>query len=340
MRHCLVPPKITPIPSRSRVLHWKRRWEKTRQENGPENFHFCGKQNTCQEQDSLCPSQSQPALWEWSSHTEKGRSDLTGLSRKKQPKTCRIFPKALQLSSVFSLQMLLCRAPETQGSFQVSASVERVKLGVLVEFHSVSQQTPKQGDIYLPVMLGQGEAVMRHGGESWCCWSQKNSQQWWGIWHSGSWTKLSLKTQPRVARILGSLQQESSQTNKPIHPSTTPTSSRATSTPFVNISNAGDATTALGILLQSFRALSIEKFPLTANPNLPWLNSRPFHLGKLCPIPWDFKKWWGQADERRLGWNLAFPRSWHSKCPLLCPLVPRVMDGCCLSPTLDWSLEL
>lgn len=60
--------------------------------------------------------------------------------------------------------MLLCRAPETQGSFQVSASVERVKLGVLVEFHSVSQQTPKQGDVYLPVMLGQGEAVMRHRG--------------------------------------------------------------------------------------------------------------------------------------------------------------------------------
>lgn len=66
------------------------------------------------------------------------RRDVIGLSRQKQPKTCRIFPKGLQLSCVFSLQTLMQRAPETQGSFQVSASLEKVKLGVVVKFHIVS----------------------------------------------------------------------------------------------------------------------------------------------------------------------------------------------------------
>jgi len=68
----------------------------------------------------------------------KIRRDVIGLSRQKQPKTGRIFPKGLQLSCVFSLQMLMYGAPETRGSFQVSASIEKVKVGVVVKFPIVS----------------------------------------------------------------------------------------------------------------------------------------------------------------------------------------------------------
>lgn len=75
------------------------------------------------------------------------RRDVIGLSRQKQPKTFRIFPKGLQLSCVFSLQTLMYRALETLGSFQVSASIEKVKLGVVVKFHIVSViRHPNQKD--------------------------------------------------------------------------------------------------------------------------------------------------------------------------------------------------
>jgi len=95
------------------------------------------------------------------------RRDVTGLSRQKQPKTWRIFPKGLQLSCVFSSQTLMYRALETLGSFQVAASIEKVKLRVVVKFHIVSViRHPNQTDTYLSVMWGERWASGRHAGGS------------------------------------------------------------------------------------------------------------------------------------------------------------------------------
>lgn len=141
MKLCLVPPKVTHIPSRSQILTLEEKVGEEEAEKGPwkcsvEEKPLVRSTGSRGRIPSLPRGDTQ--LWERSSDTRKGRLDLIGLSRKKQPKTCRIFPKGLQLSCVFSPQMLMRGAPETQGSFQVSASIERVKLGVLVEFHSVS----------------------------------------------------------------------------------------------------------------------------------------------------------------------------------------------------------
>lgn len=138
MKLCLAPPKITHISSRSQILTLEEKMGEEEAEEGPwkcsvEEKPLVRSTGSRGRIPSLPPSDAQ-----WNNDTKKGPLDLIGLSRKKQPETCRIFPKGLQLSCVFSLQMLMCRALETQGSFQVSDSIERVKLGVLVEFHSVS----------------------------------------------------------------------------------------------------------------------------------------------------------------------------------------------------------
>ena len=51
-----------------------------------------------------------------------------------------------------------------------------------------------------------------------------------------------------------------------------------TSKRFLNTSRDGDSTTSLGILFQCLTTLSVKKFFLISNLNLPWLNLRPFHL--------------------------------------------------------------
>ncbi|KAK4822235.1 hypothetical protein QYF61_011876 [Mycteria americana] len=48
----------------------------------------------------------------------------------------------------------------------------------------------------------------------------------------------------------------------------------------------GDSTTSLGSLFQCLTTLSVKKFFLTSNLNLPWLNLRPFPLVLLL-VPWE-----------------------------------------------------
>ena len=52
----------------------------------------------------------------------------------------------------------------------------------------------------------------------------------------------------------------------------------ATSTRFLNTSRDGDSTTALGSLFQCLTTLSVKKFFLISNLNLPWCNLKPFPL--------------------------------------------------------------
>lgn len=59
--------------------------------------------------------------------------------------------------------MLMCRAPEAQGLLSSLSFYGKSQIGSTGGIpQCLCEQTPKQGDIYLPVMLGEGEAVMRH----------------------------------------------------------------------------------------------------------------------------------------------------------------------------------
>ena len=51
-----------------------------------------------------------------------------------------------------------------------------------------------------------------------------------------------------------------------------------TSTYFLNTSREGDSTTSLGNLFQCLITLSVQKFFLISNLNLPWCNLRPLPL--------------------------------------------------------------
>lgn len=139
--------KVARISSRNQILTVKEKMGKEEAEKGHESILEKVKQLVSTtgngRQASLL---SLSATFSSQSESEAGdiyrereiRRNVTGLSRQKQPQTGRIFPKGLQLSCVFSLQTLMYRAPETRGSFQVSASIEKVKLGVVVKFHIVS----------------------------------------------------------------------------------------------------------------------------------------------------------------------------------------------------------
>ena len=52
----------------------------------------------------------------------------------------------------------------------------------------------------------------------------------------------------------------------------------APSTCFLSTSRDGDSTTSLGSLVQCLTTLSVKKFFLISNPNLPWRNLRPLPL--------------------------------------------------------------
>ena len=84
---------------------------------------------------------------------------------------------------------------------------------------------------------------------------------------------------------------------------------------FLNTFRDGDSTTYLGSLFQCLTTLSVKKFFLISNLNLPWLNLRPFHL-VLSPVtsekrPTSFLlytpfRYWRRAIRSPL--NLLFPQ--------------------------------
>ena len=82
----------------------------------------------------------------------------------------------------------------------------------------------------------------------------------------------------------------------------------ATSTHFFNTSRDGDSTTSLGSLLQCLTTLSVYKFFVISNLNLPWRNLRPYQ----SPAP--------------LQSCLAQQRAPQSQLPLLgsCPVCMEV----------------
>ena len=59
-----------------------------------------------------------------------------------------------------------------------------------------------------------------------------------------------------------------------------------TSTHFLNTSRDGDSTTFLGSLFQCLTTLSVKKFFLISNLNLPWCNLRPLPL-ILSLVTWE-----------------------------------------------------
>jgi len=63
---------------------------------------------------------------------------------------------------------------------------------------------------------------------------------------------------------------------------------------FLITSRDGDSTTSLGSLFQCFTTLSVKKFFLISNLNLPWHNLRPFPL-ILSPVRRDQACSHGQA---------------------------------------------
>lgn len=88
------------------------------------------------------------------------------------------FPKGPSTFMCFSPFRCCCAELQRhRGSFQVSASMERVRLGVLVGFHTSLWADTKPGRHLSPCDVGRrGSSDEAHEGKPWHCWSRKNSQ--------------------------------------------------------------------------------------------------------------------------------------------------------------------
>ena len=76
----------------------------------------------------------------------------------------------------------------------------------------------------------------------------------------------------------------------------------------LNTSGDGDSTTSVGSLFHCLTTLSVKKFFLISNLNLPWHNLRPFYFISLRPHPVTCHQW----EETNLALSAITSRYWKS----------------------------
>ena len=113
-----------------------------------------------------------------------------------------------------------------------------------------------------------------------------------------------------------------------------------TSKQFLNTSRDGDSTTSLRSLFQCLTTLSVKKFFLISNLNLPWCNLRPFPL-ILSPVTSEKRptplyipfRYWKRTIRSLFDWSQLL------YCSILLPSKLLLLGHFILFLTFRWSLS-